>query len=71
MKTANWTDTGRVRLVNEDRSFVEACVSGFGFAVVADGMGGHLAGEVASQMTTNIAAACGQLRAKHMESVTG
>jgi len=52
MKTANWTDTGRVRLVNEDHAFVEASVSGFGFAVVADGMGGHLAGEVASQMAT-------------------
>jgi len=52
MKAANWTDTGRVRLVNEDHAFVEANVSGFGFAVVADGMGGHQAGEVASQMAT-------------------
>ncbi|GFR37795.1 protein phosphatase [Insulibacter thermoxylanivorax] len=52
MKTANITDVGRVRLVNEDRACVEASINGFAFAVVADGMGGHLAGDVASQMTT-------------------
>ncbi len=52
MRFANRTDTGRVRLVNEDRACVEASVNGFAIAVVADGMGGHLAGDVASQMTT-------------------
>lgn len=52
MKTANRTDIGRVRVVNEDRACVEANHNGFAFAVVADGMGGHLAGDVASQMTT-------------------
>lgn len=51
MKIVSKTDIGRVRLVNEDRVCVEASVNGFAYAVVADGMGGHLAGDVASQMT--------------------
>jgi len=51
MKTANKTDIGRVRLVNEDRAYVVSDIGGFTCAVVADGMGGHLAGDVASQMT--------------------
>jgi|HigsolmetaAR204D_1030405.scaffolds.fasta_scaffold00136_35 protein phosphatase len=51
MKTVNRTDIGRVRLVNEDRSYAASDIHGFACAVVADGMGGHLAGDVASQMT--------------------
>lgn len=51
MKIVNKTDIGRVRLVNEDRSYVAPDIHGFACAVVADGMGGHLAGDVASQMT--------------------
>ena len=43
------TDTGRVRDNNEDSVALEPSV---GLAVLADGMGGYNAGEVASQMLT-------------------
>ncbi|HEV2426759.1 MAG TPA: protein phosphatase 2C domain-containing protein [Acidimicrobiales bacterium] len=41
------TDTGLVRDVNEDDYFVDGLL-----AVIADGMGGHAAGEVAASLTT-------------------
>jgi protein phosphatase len=44
------TDTGRVRDNNEDSVALEP---GAGLAVLADGMGGYNAGEVASQMLTS------------------
>ncbi len=48
---AGLTDAGRVRPDNED------CISfhpEIGLAVLADGMGGHLAGEVASRMAVDV-----------------
>lgn len=45
------SDTGRVREHNEDSIFI---VPEAGLAVLADGMGGHQAGEVASHIATDI-----------------
>ena len=47
------TDTGRVRGHNEDSVFANAQL---GFAILADGMGGYNAGEVASGMATALLA---------------
>ncbi|MDF2722571.1 MAG: protein serine/threonine phosphatase [Paenibacillus sp.] len=50
MQSAHRTDTGLIRLINEDRAAVRNEWNGFTLAIVADGMGGHQAGEIASQM---------------------
>ncbi len=50
IETVYCTDTGRIRKHNED------CISGddkLGLAVLADGMGGYQAGEVASEMAVS------------------
>ncbi len=45
------TDTGRVRENNEDAASFDAAI---GLAILADGMGGYNAGEVASAMATAV-----------------
>ena len=49
MKIGALTDVGRIRKINED-SLKTVSADGYVYAVVADGMGGHLAGELASSM---------------------
>ena len=47
------TDVGLVRKINED-SYTTVEADDYCYAIVADGMGGHLAGEVASMMAVQI-----------------
>jgi serine/threonine protein phosphatase PrpC len=51
MKAVFKTDRGKVRQHNEDNGGVFINPDGVRLAVVADGMGGHRAGDVASTMT--------------------
>lgn len=53
MKTAYLSDKGKVRSINEDGVGVFPLQNNGILAVIADGMGGHNAGEVASAMTIN------------------
>ncbi|MBW7474160.1 Stp1/IreP family PP2C-type Ser/Thr phosphatase [Paenibacillus oenotherae] len=53
MKMAYRSDIGRIRLVNEDRAWTEQTDTDLVVAIVADGMGGHQAGDVASQLAVD------------------
>jgi PPM family protein phosphatase len=48
------THPGRIRILNEDDGGIFVNGDGFRLAVVADGMGGHRAGDVASKMTIDL-----------------
>ncbi|MCK6203845.1 Stp1/IreP family PP2C-type Ser/Thr phosphatase [Bacillus infantis] len=51
MKAVFMTDRGKIRQHNEDNGGIFVNRSGQRLAIVADGMGGHRAGDVASEMT--------------------
>lgn len=50
MKVACLTDIGRTREINEDSVLCKTVKNGWDLLIVADGMGGHNAGEVASSI---------------------
>lgn len=54
MRMVSQTDTGRVRQINEDRAAIQPELNGLSLAIVADGMGGHQAGDIASQMAVEL-----------------
>ncbi|MGE6631354.1 Stp1/IreP family PP2C-type Ser/Thr phosphatase [Bacillus sp. NPDC077027] len=53
IRAAFQTDTGKVRQHNEDNAGIFEAKEDTLLAVVADGMGGHLAGDVASKMAVS------------------
>ena len=53
MKAYYISDTGKVRTHNEDSVMIVKNLSGEYLMVVADGMGGHKAGEIASSIVVN------------------
>lgn len=54
MLTAVRSDIGRIREINQDYVFLSRSFeNGLILAIVADGMGGHLAGEIASKMAVD------------------
>jgi protein phosphatase len=55
LTAAGWSDRGRGRLNNEDCFRVD---EGLGLLLVADGMGGHEAGEVASKLASDTIVEC-------------
>ena len=62
------TDAGSVRQYNEDSIAIDPVI---GVAVLADGMGGHRAGEVASHMATQIILSGLRARGRRFRAVAG
>ena len=58
MKTFYLTDAGKVRSHNEDSVIITKNQSGDYLMAVADGMGGHSAGEIASSITISHISKC-------------
>lgn len=56
IKTVHVSHVGRVRPVNEDSVYVNTLEHGYTLGVVADGMGGHLAGDTASRLAVDTVA---------------
>jgi serine/threonine protein phosphatase PrpC len=54
MKVAMQSDIGLVRQNNQDHAGYSQDLEGLVLAIVADGMGGHQAGEIASELTVNM-----------------
>lgn len=54
MRMVSQTNIGRIRTVNEDRAVIQEQLNGLSLAIVADGMGGHQAGDIASQMAIDL-----------------
>lgn len=53
MKTVLRSHVGKVRQVNEDKAWTGCLAGGITAAIVADGMGGHRAGDVASALAVD------------------
>lgn len=67
LDVATCSDTGVVRTQNEDAVFVDADL---GLAILADGMGGYKAGEVASGMAITVLASSFRDRLRDADAVT-
>ncbi|KWX73963.1 Stp1/IreP family PP2C-type Ser/Thr phosphatase [Paenibacillus jilunlii] len=50
IRTVHASDIGRVRTVNEDSVWIGVTQNGYTLGIIADGMGGHLAGDTASSL---------------------